>query len=54
MLGVSGLFCHFYPILMENPSVNNVDLIRRHITETPHYVTSDLSLHCLPMTLSRV
>ena len=28
---------------------HNVDL-----DQTPHYVVSDLGLHCLPMTLSRI
>ena len=46
ILGVSGLFCGFYSILMENPVSNTVD----H-AQTPHYVASDLGLHCLPMNL---
>ena len=48
ILWVSGLFCGFYfwwQILL----VNNVDP-----NQMPHYVASDLGLHCLPMTILRV
>ena len=50
ILGMSGLFCHFYSIflwliLLANP----VDP-----DQMPHYVASDLGLQCLPMTLLRV
>ena len=45
ILGVSGHFVSFILFLMKNP-VSTVDLDR-----TPHYVVSDLGLHCLPMTL---
>ena len=52
--------CHFRSVgfilslkttlfLMEILFANNVDP-----DQTPHYVASDLSLHCLPMTLLRV
>ena len=41
ILGVLGLFCHFYSIFDEKP-------VRIH------YVVSDLGLHCLPVTLFRV
>ena len=36
-------------VSMENLLPNNVDP-----DQTPHYVASDLGLHCLPMTLLRV
>ena len=45
ILGVSGLFCRFYSrwkILLAN---------RVDPDQTPHYVASDLGLHCLCMTL---
>ena len=45
ILGVSSLFRCFNSILMENPISNNVDP-----DQMPHYVASDLGLHCLPMT----
>ena len=48
-LGVSGLFCSFYCFSWKILSANTVDPI-----QTPHYVASDLGLHCLPMTLLRV
>ena len=38
---MSGLFCHFYSILLSN----NVEL-----DQTSHDVASDLGLHCLPLT----
>ena len=44
-----GSFCRFYSIFMENPISKNVDP-----NQMPHYVASDLGLHCLPMTLSQV
>ena len=46
---VSGLFVAFSLFLMENLLANNVDP-----DQMPHYVASDLGLHCLPMTLLRV
>ena len=46
ILGVSGLFCHFYSILMEILLANVIDP-----DQTPHHVASDLGLHCLLMTL---
>ena len=50
ILGVPGLFCRFYSIVFkENPVANNVDP-----DKTPHYVASDLGLHCLSMILLRV
>ena len=51
MVGVSGLFCHFYSIFNRKSCLiaNNADP-----DWTPHYVASDLGLHCLPMTLSQV
>ena len=39
--GVSGLFCRFYFILIDNPV-------------SKQYVASDLRLLCLPMTLIHV
>ena len=44
ILGVSGLFCRFQSIFMEN-SVNSVDP-----DQTQHYVMSDLGQHCFPVT----
>ena len=44
ILGVSGLFCGFYSIFY-GKSCYNVDP-----DQMPHYVASDLGLHCLPMT----
>ena len=35
----------FIVFLMENPIRNNVDP-----DQMPHYVASDLGLHCLPLT----
>ena len=47
ILGVSGLFCHFYSIFDKKILLaNNVDP-----DQMPHHVASDLGLHCLPMTL---
>ena len=47
--GVSGLYCHFYFIFSGILLANNIDHDRM-----PHYVASDLGLHCLPMTLLQV
>ena len=49
ILGVPGLFCRFYSIFDRNP-------VSKHCRpdQTPHYVASDLGLHCLPTTLLRV
>ena len=45
-LGVSGLFCCFYSIfLWKILSANSIDP-----DETPHYLASDLGLHCLHLT----
>ena len=50
--------CHFREVrsllslilfLMENPVANTVDP-----DQMPHYMASDLGLHCLPMTLLQV
>ena len=50
ILGVLGLFCHFYTIFYGKILLaNNVDPDQK-----PHNVASDLGLHCLPMTLIRV
>ena len=50
ILGVSGLFCCFYSTIDgKSCKANNVD----H-DQMPHYVASDLGLHCLPMSLLRV
>ena len=52
ILGMSGLFCHFILLLMENLKIllaNTADP-----DQMPHYVASDLGLHCLPMTLLKV
>ena len=45
---MSGLliFVTFILFLMENPSANNLDPDRM-----PHFVASDLGLHCIPLTL---
>ena len=48
IFGVPGLFCHFFYFWWNIMLANNVDP-----DQTLHYVASDLSLHCLPMTLSR-
>ena len=41
-----GLFCYFHSIFDgKNLLANNVDP-----DQMPHYVASDLGLHCLPMT----
>ena len=45
-LGLSDLFCRFYSVFDGFPLAVDVDPDR-----TPHYVASDLGLHCLPMTL---
>ena len=42
-------FFTFIQFLMENSLANTVDP-----DQTPHYVASNLGLHCLPMTLLRV
>ena len=49
ILGVSGLFVTFILLFMENPVSNSVDP-----DQMPHYVASDLGLHCLPMTCFQV
>ena len=49
ILGVSGLFSRFYSILIESPVSKQSDP-----DQTPHYVSFDLGLHCLPITLLRV
>ena len=49
ILGMLGLLCHFTLFLMESLLANNVDP-----DQTPHYVASDLGLHCLRKTLLRV
>ena len=50
ILGVLCLFCHFYSVFDGKFLLaNNVDP-----DQMPHYVASDLGLHCLPMTLLRV
>ena len=50
ILGVPGLLCHFYSLVSWKILLaNNVEP-----DQTPHYVASDLGLHCLPMTLLRV
>ena len=47
ILGVSGVFCHFYSIFDgKSCLLNNV-----YPDQMPHYVASDLGLHCLFMTL---
>ena len=48
-LGVSGLFCHFCS------SFDGKILLANKVgpDQTPHYVASDLGLHCLPLTLLR-
>ena len=48
-LGVSGLFSTFIVFLMEILLANTAEP-----DQTPHYVASDLDLHCLPMTLLQV
>ena len=45
VLGVSGLSCRFILFLMKTLLANTVDP-----DQTPHYVASDLVLHCSPMT----
>ena len=42
---VLSLFCHFYPIFIKWKIMlaNDVDN-----DQTPHYVASDMGLHCLP------
>ena len=54
VLGVSGLFYHFYSIFDgkrwgQTLLANTVDA-----DQMLHYVASDLGLHCLPMTLLQV
>ena len=47
ILGMSYLFCRFYPVFDAKILLaNNVDP-----DQMPHYVASDLGLHCLPITL---
>ena len=47
ILGVLGLFCHFYDIfLWKILLANNIDP-----DQMPYYLAFDLSLHCFPMTL---
>ena len=47
ILGVLGLFFHFYSTFLWRVLLaNNVDP-----DQMPHYVASDLGLHCLLMTL---
>ena len=49
-LGVSGLFCCIYSIFAgQFLLVKNVDP-----DQMPHYVASDLFLHCLPIPLLQV
>ena len=49
ILGMSGLFCHFYFIFfMEKPISKQC-----RPGQTPHCVASDLGLHCLAMNLLR-
>ena len=43
ILGMPGLFYHFILVMMENPVANTVVP-----DQMPHYVASDLGLHCLP------
>ena len=45
---ILGVFCRFYSNF-DGKLANTVDL-----DQTPHYVASDLGLHCLPITLLRV
>ena len=47
ILGVSGLFCHFKTIFDGNILLANT--LDHNLM--PHYVASNLVLHCLPMTL---
>ena len=47
--GCWAYFVAFVLILMENPVSKQCDP-----DQTPHYVASDLSLHCLPMILLRI
>ena len=47
ILGVSDLLCHFSSIF--DGKSCNVDP-----DQMPHYMTSDLGLHCLPMTFLHV
>ena len=46
--GVGSIFVAFLLFSMEILLANNVDP-----DQTPHYVASDLGLHCLPLTLLR-
>ena len=50
ILGVSGLFCHLYSISFGKSCQQQCI----GPSQTPHYVASDLGLHCLPMALLRV
>ena len=51
ILEVSGLFCRFHSIFNGKPCMlaNTVDP-----NQMPHYVASDLGLHCWPMTLLQI
>ena len=49
ILGMPVLFCHYYIFNGKILLVNNVDP-----DQIPHYVASDLDLHCLPVTLLQV
>ena len=50
ILGVSGLLCHFYSIF-DGKSCEQTNV---GSDQMPHYVASDLGLHCFPKTLLRV
>ena len=47
--GVGAILSLFFLFLMEILLANNTDP-----DQTPHYVASDLRLHCLPVTLLRI
>ena len=47
--GVTLIIWFLFYFLTENPVANTADP-----DQTPHYVASDLGLHCLPLTLLRV
>ena len=51
ILGLSGLFCRFL-FLMENSVCKHFYSVDPD--QMPHYVASDLGLHCLPMTFLQV
>ena len=46
ILGLSSLFCRFYSVFDGKSLANSVGP-----NQTPHYVASDLGLHCLPVML---